>query len=538
VGYRRRERSGAQREVTPHSFSPASAPHGTERRSETLFRCGVFLLCLSSCWACVAKDPAQSVAAATPLVIGVSEAQGEQSEFGIPQIVEQITTETLTTTGIDGRAQPRLATKWRWEEDERQLRLMLRDDVLLHDGTRFDSQIAAEALAKAISRASNRAQYPALTDVSAALPEGQFELVLRLARRSALLPENLTVLLDLPAGPYRPINSAANTAELERFNSYFLGAPSIERMTLRSFDTLRTAWARLLRGELDMVYDVPADAIEFIRSDDVQVFSVPRWYQLLILFNMRRPPLDSEVVRRALNVAVNRQTLLDEVLQGKGAASTGPIWPRYWAYDNSVPRFPFDPQQAESLLAQAGFRDSRANTTSTRPPARFRFVTLIPENFSVWERIALHVQRDLFEVGVDMQFKVVPFPEFNKLIGAGDFDAVLLDLISGPTPERPFLFWRSARAFRGPYNVFGYENQDAETTFDVIRTSTNEAAVRSATSRLQRAMADDPPALFLAWTERARAIRRDIVVPQSDRPDVMWTLANWMRRPTTAPAAE
>ena len=482
------------------------------------------------------QGPAAPASSSAPLVIGVSEAQVGQSEFGIPQIVQQITTETLTTTGIDGRAQPRLATRWVWEDDERQLRLTLRDDVLLHDGTKFDSQIAAEALAKAIADDNNRAQYPALTDVSAAIPEGAVELILRLARRSALLPEDLTVLLDLPAGPYRPITSEANTTELERFGSYFLGTPSIERVTLQPFDTLRTAWASLLRAEVDMVYDVPADAIEFIRSDDVQVFSVPRWYQLLILFNMRRYPLDSEIVRRALNLAVDRDAVVDQILKGKGTPSTGPVWPRYWAYDGSMPSYSFDPQRAESLLAQAGFTSSHGNTT-TRPPARLRFVTLIPENFSVWERIALHVQRDLFKIGVDMQFKVVPVREFNKLIVSGEFDAALIDIISGPTPERPFLFWRSARVFQGPYNVFGYENRDAESMFDVIRTSTNEAAIRSATGRLQRAMSDDPPALFLAWTERARAIRRDIVVPPTDRPDIMWTLASWTRRPAaTAPA--
>jgi peptide/nickel transport system substrate-binding protein len=486
---------------------------------------------------CVAHDPTPAARPLAPLVIGVSEAQGDQGEFGIPQIVDQITTETLMTTGIDGRAQPRLATRWAWEDDERQLRLTLRDDVLLHDGTKFDSQIAAETLAKAIANDNNHAQYPALTDVSAAIPDGGFELVLRLARRSALLPEDLTVPLDLPAGPYRPIKSEANAAELERFGSYFLGTPSIERLRLQPFDTLRTAWASLLRAEVDMVYDVPADAIEFIRSDDVQVFSVPRWYQLLILFNMRRHPLDSEVVRRALNLAVDRDALVDQVLKGKGTPSTGPIWPRYWAYDGSVPSYSFDPQRAESLLAQAGFTGARGSRTTTRPPARLRFVTLIPENFSVWERIALHVQRDLFKIGVDMQFKVVPFVEFNKLIVAGEFDAVLIDLISGPTPGRPFLFWRSARAFQGRYNIFGYENRDAESMFDVIRTSTNEAAIRSATGRLQQTMSDDPPALFLSWTERARAIRRNIVVPPTDRPDIMWTLASWTRRTAaTAPA--
>ena len=217
------------------------------------------------------------------------------------------------------------------------------------------------------------------------------------------------------------------------------------------------------------------------------------------------------------------------------APSTGPLWPQYWAYDDSVPASTFDPQRAMALLDEAGFTPK---TTKGGPPARLRFVSLIPENFSVWERIALHVQRDLFDVGVDMQFKVVSFAEFNNLIAKGQFDAVLIDLISGPTPERPFIFWRSARAFQGVYNVFGYENAEAERAFGVLRTSTNEAAVRSATARLQRVMSEDPPALFLAWSERARAIRSDILVPQNEAYDLMFTLSSWQRRPSIASSGE
>ena len=74
--------------------------------------------------------------------------------------------------------------------------------------------------------------------------------------------------------------------------------------------------------------------------------------------------------------------------------------------------------------------------------------------------------------------------------------------------------------------MFGYENAEAERLFDVLRTSTNEAAVRSATRQLQRVLLDDPPALFLAWNERARAVRRRFqVVQEPDRDPLSHDLA-------------
>ena len=500
-------------------------------------RSGVLLLAAVLAISCDAVPTAGPASSDRELVIGVPEGNVRDAEIGVGYLTNQITLEGLTQLGVEGRALPRLAKSWAWEPDERRLRMKLRDDVVLHDGRPFDSRIAAEAVAAAVAKPGNRAQYPALTDVVAATPDGPFDLVLDLSARSSLLPEDLTVLLDLPAGPYRAVKRDGADIEFERFDRYYLGTPSITRVVLRPFDTLRTGWASLLRGELDMVYDVPADAIDFIRNDDVQVISVPRWYQFLIAFNSRRPALESPLVRRALNLAINREPLIADVLNGRGTPSAGPVWPRNWAYDTSVSSLAFDPARAEALLDEAGLLMPAARAGSTAPPARLRFTCLIPEDFSVWERVALTVQRDLFNVGVDMQFKVVPFAEYNDLIGRGEFDAAFIDLISGPTPERPFMFWRSAARFRGAYNVFGYENPEAERAFDVLRTSTNEAAVRSAMRRLQRVMIEDPPALFIAWNERARAIRREIIVPENQGQDLMWTLWSWSRGPSEAVAA-
>ena len=62
-----------------------------------------------------------------------------------------------------------------------------------------------------------------------------------------------------------------------------------------------------------------------------------------------------------------------------------------------------------------------------------RFTCLFPANFSVLERIALEVQKQLYDVGVDMQFEVVPIEEYDRGFETGEFDAVLIDMISGPT---------------------------------------------------------------------------------------------------------
>ena len=144
----------------------------------------------------------------------------------------------------------------------------------------------------------------------------------------------------------------------------------------------------------------------------------------------------------------------------------------------------------------------------------------------MWERVALEIQRDLFNVGVDMQFKSVPITDFGPLLRRGEFDAVIGDMISGPTPPRAFVWWRSGRRFKGDLNTFGYENSEAERLFESLPRSTNEAATRSAVSRLQRVLHEDPPAIFIAWSTRIRAINKRFILPGTSR-DPLVTISQW-----------
>lgn len=509
------------------------------RRTPLWFSCGVIFL---------AAFPAcrfSQEAPATPdnvLRIGFPEGGVAGAGLGLGQLTSTLTLEglTQTSTSADGRPLPRLAESWSWENEGRRLRLHLRSGVAFHDGTALTSTVAAEALSRAIARPANRALYSSVTDVTSVQPDGDLQLVLDLSRPSAFLPEDLDLPLSIGAGnvgtgAFRLVRRDSDGVQLERFDRYYFGAPEIKRIVIRPSDNLRTSWTRLLRGEVDMVTDVPPEAVEFIQSDDIQVISFPRGYQFLVAFNSAAAPFKSVAVRRALNTAINRDALIANVLQGHGEPATGPIWPEHWAYDAAIQPFNFDPRGAVSLLEAAGFRFPAVDNVSTRPPARLRFTCLLPADFSLLERIGLEVQKQLYDVGVDMQFEVLPAQEYDLRIREGRFEAVLVDMISGPTFGRPFLFWRSARQFKG-LNVFGYENAETERLFQILRASMNEAAIRSATRRLQRALLDDPPALFLAWNERARAVRRRFDVGESGR-DPLFTIWQWTENRDRDPPA-
>ncbi len=475
------------------------------------------------------------------MTIGFPEGVVEGTELGLRQLAATLSIESLTQLAADGRAIPKLAESWWWENNGRQLNVNLRPGIKFHDGTPLTAALAAEILSAAVARPSNRAIFSSLLDIASIRPQGDHQLVFELSQPSAFLPEDLELPLThgspaVGTGPFRIVTNDQTGAVLERFPGYYLGTPTIARVEIRPFDTLRTAWTSLLRGDVDMVTNVPPDAVEFIQNDQVRVVSFGRRYQYLVAFNLRKPPFSSPIVRRALNAAIDRDALIQSALTGHGLVSTGPLWPKHWAYSSSIPSYRFDPGLAVSLLNSAGLSADKGNKGSGGPRARFRFTCLVPENFSVIERVALEVQKQLYNVGVDMQFEVVPIKDFDGRVRQGHFEAILIDMISGPTVGRSYFFWRSARHFQGDLNVFGYENAEAERLFDVLRTSTNEIAIRSAFTRFQEVLLDDPPALFLAWNERSRAVRRGFEIvqdPVRDPADPVYTIWRW--RPVPEP---
>ena len=108
-------------------------------------------------------------------------------------------------------------------------------------------------------------------------------------------------------------------------------------------------------------------------------------------------------------------------------------------------------------------------------------------------------------------------------LGKHDYEATLIEFISGPTLFRPYLVWHSGAPFN--WGHFGGPNIDK--ALDAVRFSGSDADYRAAVASLNQIFAEDPPAVFLAWQERARAVSRRFSVPSEPGRDILGTLRLW-----------
>jgi hypothetical protein len=128
-----------------------------------------------------------------------------------------------------------------------------------------------------------------------------------------------------------------------------------------------------------------------------------------------------------------------------------------------------------------------------------------------------------------MQFEPVTVPQFLRRVADGDFDAIFNEYL-GFTPTWVSRIWRSPAKGGTPLLNTGYTAADAE--LDAMQQATNDDELRRAVAAVYRKMADDPPAIFLAWPEVARAVTSDFDVQVERGQDIMG--ANiWFWRPAS-----
>lgn len=460
--------------------------------------------------ACRQADGSLSPAAQRPtLRVGVGGASSTGNE-GLRNLTQLQSVENLARLTDEGRLQPWLAHDWNVSPDGRSINVNLTSGVKFHDGSPLTAEIVANALKATLPTTMG----PAFSDVESVSAANAQQVVIRLRQPSPFLLDALEVPVPKPGSPFVGtgpfILERESQTEMRANDGYYLGPQSIGRIVFVNYPSVRAAWAELLRGQLDMLYEVGVDALDSLEaSSKISTFTFVRRYQFAVVLNNQSDVFRSKAVRRAVNFAIDRKAVVREGMNGHGVVSAGPVWPHHYAFRPGLAQFTYDVKQASDLLAQSphGFGNRRF-TCLVRPDA-------------VAERLALVVKRQLREVGIEMSIEELPVDKQIAALRSGQFEAVLTEMVSGPTLLRPYQLWHS----NGYLNV---KNASIDAALDQVRYSASNDEYLKAVGSFQQATVDDPPAIFLAWMERARAVSKRFVVPPTEPGrDVLSNLRLW-----------
>ena len=144
--------------------------------------------------------------------------------------------------------------------------------------------------------------------------------------------------------------------------------------------------------------------------------------------NIRNDLFKEKEIRQAITHAIDREKIIEQIMEGHGKVAHVPESPLSWAYNENVPTFDYNPEKAKQLLADAGWKPGNDGILE-KDGKRFSFELKTNQGNKIREDLVIFLQEQLKVVGIEVKPKVV---EFSSLIadldqGVRDFDAIVLE---------------------------------------------------------------------------------------------------------------
>ena len=180
------------------------------------------------------------------------------------------------------------------------------------------------------------------------------------------------------------------------FDDYWAGRAPLDRLVFLITIDATQRYNKLLAGECDvMPYPNPADIAAMMDNPDINVMEQEGLNVGYLAMNTERAPFDDVRVRQAINMAIDRDAIIEAVYLGAGVKAKNPIPPTIWSYNDAVVDYEYDPEGARALLAEAGYPDGFKTNLWALPVQR-------PYNPG-GERKAELMQADLAAVGIEAE---------------------------------------------------------------------------------------------------------------------------------------
>jgi peptide/nickel transport system substrate-binding protein len=414
-----------------------------------------------------------------------------------------------------------LAESWKISPDNLTLTFYLRKGVKWHDGAPFTSRDVLFTYQLYIDPKTPTAYAERYKQVekAEALDPHTFRVTYRKPLATALISWGLAIhpkhLLEgeeitksplsrapIGTGPYRFVEWApGEKIVLESNPDYFEGEPYIRRIVYRIIPDPSTMFLELRAGGLDYMGLTP---LQFVRQTDTTAFMrrfkkyrYPAFAYTYLGYNLRRPLFQDKRLRQALSYALDKQEIIEGVLLGFGQKATGPYKPDTWPHNPNVKSYPYDPEKARALLAEAGWRDNDGDGILEKDGRPFSFTIITNQGNDQRVKTGEIIQRRFRELGVEVKLRVIEWASFLKeFINPGNFDAVIMGWTISIDPDA-YDVWHSTKTRAGELNFIGFKNTEVDNLLEKGRRTLDQVERKKFYDRFQEILAEEQPYTFL-----------------------------------------
>jgi nickel transport system substrate-binding protein len=422
----------------------------------TLTFCGLLLAAVSLVIACNSPSPPSVTRSGTDakeqvLKVAIAEEISGLNPHGYDAhsfVALDLIFDPLVNYADDGTIQPGLAESWETSADSLTLTFKLRQDVKFQDGTPFNSEAAKWNFERWVNVADHD-WLPISTKIAAIETPDPATLVLKLKEPYYAALQELSLVRPVRFLSPKSVNAQGKFSQpvgtgawqLEQITpqqlsfvpnpNYWGEKPTLSKVVFDVIPDPQTRVAALLSQEVNLVggeylSGVPIDSIPTLKSNSqIEVLTAEGTTTYIMRVNYRRSPFNDADFRQALNYAIDRDAINQQVFKGLATPATGFFAPSvpYVSYDKAD-RYTYQPEQAKALLNKAGWQTANGALTKAGKPLTLTML-VNPNLFPQVKPMSEIIQAELKELGIALQLRSVDDSSMVEVLKKGDYDITL-----------------------------------------------------------------------------------------------------------------
>lgn len=401
--------------------------------------------------------------------------------------------EGLVKPNQAGDLEPAVASDYKISDDAKTYTFTLRDGVTFHDG----SAVTAEDVKYSIERfAENSGESSAFSNlkevviaddktVEVKLKEGYSEFLPDLAE-AVIIPKAVKDINETPigTGPYKFVSyTPGQSIKLEKYDGYWGEKGHLDSAEFKIVADMDTAFMELQAGTIDVLNYLTADQVSAL-NDDFNIVEGSMHLVHAMFLNNDYGPLKDVKVRQAICYAVDRQAINDFLFGGKSHLIGSHMIPALEKYYESGAEnlYPYDPEKAKSLLAEAGYADG------------FDLKISVPSSYSQHVDSAQIIAEQLKAVGINATIELVEWSSWlSDVYNGRNFQATVIGFDGTLAPNDWLKKYRSDAS----NNLINFNNAEYDETLDAALKTVNEDEKVTLYKKLQMILAENAASVYI-----------------------------------------
>ena len=342
-------------------------------------------------------------------------------------------------------------------------------------------------------------------------------------------------------GPYRfdhllSEEGSIQGVVLSAYDDYYRDRAFIDQVVFRYYPDSESALAAYREGEVMGIGQIDGGILaEVLQEPDLGLYTGRLPLLSLVYMNLDNPELpffQDPTLRRALLMGINRQWLVDRVLNSQAVIADGPIPPGTWAYYDEIERLNYDSETAINLLKEAGYTiPAEGGSVRVKEDVALSFEMVYPDD-PINTALAEAIRKDWGKSGVEVNIKPVTYEVLlSDYLEPRTYQAALvaLNLTRTPDPD-PYPFWDQAQ-ITGGQNYASWDDRQASEYLEQARISVDIGERTRAYRNFQVRFTQEMPALPLVYSVYSYVVDEQVLGvsmgPLFDPSDRFATITSW-----------